>query len=227
MSRKIRWMYLGTVTYGTALSLQRKLHARCREEGSHFLLLSQHPPTVTLGYRGAEEHCCLTPQELRRLGVDFVRVERGGGATYHGPGQLVTYPLFFLPAWKLGVKDFIWRLEEVMLQVATVCGVRATRKQACPGVWVGDEKIGAVGIAIKNRVSLHGFALNINLNLAPFSYIVPCGLPDKGVTSLQAKTGQIIGMTGVVQRTVEAFSGVFAAQLEEVDGECGLSRDLR
>jgi lipoyl(octanoyl) transferase len=126
--------------------------------------------------------------------------------------------IFFLPAWKLGVKDFIWRLEEVMLQVAATYSVQAIRQQAYPGVWVGEEKMGAVGVAIKNRVSLHGFALNLNLDLAPFSYIVPCGLPDKGVTSLQVQTGRTISITEVVERTVEVFSDVFAARLEEMTG---------
>jgi len=189
---------------------------RCRAERAHFLLLLQHPPTVTLGYRPADGHCRLAPQELLRLGIDFARAERGGGATYHGPGQLVAYPLFFLPAWKLGVKDFIWRLEEVMLRVAATYGAQAARQPTRPGVWVGEEKIGAVGIAVKNCVSLHGFALNINLDLVPFSYIVPCSLPDKGVTSLEVQTGQRISLTEVVERTVEAFSDIFAARLEEV-----------
>lgn len=216
MFNKIRWGYLGVVAYRAALSLQRNLHLRCQTERSHFLLLLQHPPTVTLGYRFAEGHCRLSPQEFLRLGIDFVRVERGGGATYHGPGQLVAYVIFFLPAWRLGVKDFIWWLEEVMLRVVAAYGVVATRKRTCPGVWVGEEKIGAVGVAIKNRVSLHGFALNIELDLAPFSYIVPCGLPDKGVTSLQVQRGQAISLTEVVGHTVEAFSDVFAARLEEM-----------
>jgi lipoyl(octanoyl) transferase len=229
---KIRWAYLGVVAYDAALSLQRNLHKRCRTERGHFLLLLQHPPTVTLGYRLtdgladrladglagglADRPCRLAPQELRGLGINIVRVERGGGATYHGPGQLVAYPLFFLPAWRLGVRDFIGRLEEVMLRVVAAYGVQATRQPAYPGIWVGEEKIGAVGIAIKNRVSLHGFALNVNLDLAPFSYIVPCGLPNKGVTSLRVQTGRAISLVEVVQHTVEAFSSVFAAQLEEV-----------
>ncbi len=225
MLDKIRWAYLGMVSYADALSLQRNLHTRCRIEKSHFLLLLQHSPTVTLGYRLADrlakgiigEHCRLAPQELLGLGIDVVQIERGGGAMYHGPGQLVVYPLFFLPAWRLGVKNFIWRLEEVMLRVLAAYDVQATRQQAYPGVWVGEDKIGAVGIAIKNRASLHGFALNANLDLAPFSsYIVPCGLPDKGVTSLRVQTGQVISMAEVVQRTVEAFSNVFAVQVEEV-----------
>lgn len=229
MFNRIRWVYPGVVAYRAALSLQRNLHMRCQTERSHFLLLLQHSPTVTLGYhRPAEGHCRLTPQEFRRLGIDFVRVERGGGATYHGPGQLVAYVIFFLPAWRLGVKDFIWRLEEVMLRVMAAYGVEAARKRTCPGVWVGEEKIGAVGVAIKNRASFHGFALNIELDLAPFSYIVPCGLSDKGVTSLQVQTGQTVSITEVVGRTMEAFSDVFAARLEEMtDGECGFSRDPR
>ncbi len=222
MRPEILWTYLGEVAYGSALSLQRELHAWCRAKRSHILLLVQHPPTVTLGYRMGEDQCRLSPQELQRLGIDLFLTERGGGATYHGPGQLVAYPVFFLPAWGLGVRSFVWSLEEVMIRVAEAYGVRAGRKPGYPGVWVGEEKLGALGIAVKNRVSLHGFALNIDLDLTPFSYIFPCGLRDKGVTSLRLHATRPVPVAEVVQGSVRAFAQVFHAHLEEVSyGKAG------
>jgi len=213
---KVYWAHLGTVEYADGLLLQRNLRARSLAQGSSFLLLLEHTPTVTLGYRTTQRSACLlSTDELRRLGIGVVATERGGAATYHGPGQLVVYPLFFLPAWGLGVREFVWRLEEVGIRVASQSGVRAGRKDAYRGVWVGDKKLGAIGVAIKKRISFHGLSINVNVDLGPFSYIVPCGLRDKGITSLKGETGREIDMGGVVTCALRAFSEVFEADLEQ------------
>jgi lipoyl(octanoyl) transferase len=176
-------------------------------------LLLEHEPTVTLGYRTGPSQGLLRPEELARRGIGVVATERGGAATYHGPGQLVAYPIFFLPAWGLGVKDFIWRLEEVAIRVARAHGVRAQRSAVQRGVWVGGKKIGAVGVAVRGRASLHGLALNVSVDLGPFSYIVPCALPGLGVTSLREQTGREPELAAVARQVAKAFAEVFGATL--------------
>src|SRR5205814_4598510 len=126
--------------------------------------------------------------ELAEKGIGVVEVERGGGATYHGPGQLVAYPIFSSLLRKCGVRDFVARLEEIMCRVSRSFGVAATRQPGLPGVWGGARKLGTVGIAVRRGASLHGCALNVNIDLPPFASIVPCGFPDRGVTSLEQES---------------------------------------
>ena len=225
MSTLIYTTDLGLSDYDTALRVQHALHARCRTTGENVLVLTQHYPVVTLGYRRLREHLRLSDSELAEKGIALVEVERGGGATYHGPGQLVAYPIFSSLLRPCGVRSFVARLEEVLIRVSRSFAVAAVRRPGLPGVWVEERKLGAVGIAVRQGVSLHGCALNVNLDLCPFDYIIPCGLPDKAVTSLRHERGVSISMPEVVQQTRLALAAVFAARVEEMPDEwCSLER---
>jgi lipoate-protein ligase B len=217
---------LGLSDYRTALRVQHALHARCRTTGENVLVLTQHYPVVTLGYRRLREQLRLPAAELSEKGIALIEVERGGGATYHGPGQLVAYPIFSSLLRPCGIRSFIARLEEILSRVSRSFGVEAVRRPELPGVWVEECKLGSVGIAVRQGVSLHGCALNVNLDLRPFDYIAPCGLSDKAVTSLENERGVSIAMSEVVQQTRLNFAAVFAATLEEMPDEwCCLERE--
>ena len=213
MGTRIDVVYLGLTLYREAWRWQHDYHAHCRATGENILLLTEHLPVVTVGYRCPRDQL-LSVALLERQGIPIVEVERGGGVTYHGPGQLVAYPLFSSLFRFCGVKQFIARLEAIMTQVSEHFGVQTTRRQGFPGVWVGEQKLGAVGIAVRHGVSLHGFALNVSVDLQPFSYIVPCGIRDAGVTSLSRECGKPVVMTTVIEPTVRAFSKIFAVPSE-------------
>lgn len=219
MSSLIYTTDLGLSDYRTAWRVQHALHARCRTTGENVLVLTQHYPVVTLGYRRLREQLRLSATELVEKGIALIEVERGGGATYHGPGQLVAYPIFSSLLRPCGVRDFVTRLEEVLIRVSRSFAVETVRRPGLPGVWVEERKLGAVGIAVRQGVSLHGCALNVNLDLRPFDYIVPCGLSDKAVTSLETERGVAISMSEVVRQTRLNFAAVFAASVEEMPHE--------
>ena len=185
LQSKIQCIRLGLAAYVQALQVQRRWHAWCVARRTNVLLLTQHQPVITLGYRRP----CEQNQAFGRP-ASGERAERrvyraGWGCDLSRPGQLVVYPIFSSLLQKYGVRRFIAQLEEVMRQTCLRFDVHSSRQDGYPGVWVGEKKIGAVGIAVRKRVSLHGFALNVDLDLRPFADIVPCGLADKGVTSLQ------------------------------------------
>lgn len=166
-------------------------------EADEQVLLVEHPSVFTLGRAGKVNSLLKTRAEISGAGADIVHTERGGDITYHGPGQLVVYPIINLRRRALSVTDFIHMLEEMMILTAADSGVQATRDQRNRGIWVGDNKIGSVGIRIRHGVSFHGLALNVNLSLEPFSWIRPCGLTGVGVTSLEKERGEPIAMEQV------------------------------
>ncbi len=169
------------IKYEDAWDLQKKLHdLRVKDTIYDTLILLEHFPVITLGKFGDEKNLLKTKEELESMGIDFIRVDRGGDITYHGPSQLVGYFIFKVD----GVKNFVLKIEKSIINVLHEYGIEAKESIEYPGVWVEDRKITAIGIAIKKRVSYHGFALNVNNDLAPFSYIIPCGLKDKKVTSI-------------------------------------------
>lgn len=226
MGTRIDVVHLGLTPYREAWRRQHDYHTRCRTTGENILLLTEHLPVVTVGYRCPREQL-LSVAVLEQQGIPIVAVERGGGVTYHGPGQLVAYPLFSSLFRACGVKNFIARLEAIMCRVSGQFGIHATQRQGFPGVWVGEQKLGAVGIAIRRGVSFHGFALNVSLNLQPFSYITPCGIRDAGVTSLSRERGEMIAMRAVLEQTSRAFAETFAVPVKESDYEwSGVERAL-
>jgi len=226
MNQKIFVVDLGLTDYSMALRVQRVLHARCQVTAENMFALTQHLPVITLGHRRLREQLLVSPLERQERGIELVEVKRGGGATYHGPGQLVAYPIFASLLRRAGVREFITRLEEVMIRVCRDFAVPAERQTGLPGAWVQERKIGAVGIAVHRGVSLHGCALNVNVDLRPFASIVPCGLPDKMVTSLEKERGTPVPLAEVVWQTRRHFAARFAAAMEEMPDEwCRLERE--
>ena len=184
------WVELGLIDYQQAYALQTRLAALCREqpETGYFLAL-EHPSVFTLGKRGGKEHLGVSTEFLNQQGIDLVHIERGGDITYHAPGQLIIYPIFSLRQKRISVSEYVFLLEEVMLRSATDAGVSACRDERNHGIWVGDRKMGSIGIAIRHGVTFHGLALNVNTELEPFTWINPCGLTDTRMTSLAKEKG--------------------------------------
>jgi lipoate-protein ligase B len=188
-SRAIHWEWLGRRAYGEVHSLQLQLRDELLAgRGRPTLLLVEHDPVVTLGRRAGDDALIAGADLLAARGIEVVRVERGGQATYHGPGQLVGYPILPLPRFGLDVPTFVAHLEGTMADVAIDLGLAAGRRQGYPGVWVGRAKIGAVGVHLRRLISIHGFALNLDPDLDAYRLIVPCGLlPADGEISSVAR----------------------------------------
>jgi lipoate-protein ligase B len=200
---------LGLMDFPRAHDLQLKiLEARISEKiDRDVVLVLEHPPVFTMGRRGNREHLKVSPAFLTDVGMDIHHIERGGDITFHGPGQLVLYPIFNLRQAGFAVVDFVEMLEEVMLQTAGEMGVSASRDKRNHGVWVGNRKLGFVGIAVRRSVSFHGIALNVNLSLDPFTWIHPCGLQNVHVTSLDLEADRPVAIDGaktVLMRHIEA-----------------------
>jgi lipoyl(octanoyl) transferase len=206
---------LGVVPYGDALELQQKLVAE-RRAGNvpDTLLLLQHPHVLTLGvHKGAGgSHVLATPERLAALGVELVETGRGGDVTYHGPGQIVGYPIVDLRPDRCDVHRYVRDLEEVMIRVAGEYGVEAGRVKGLTGTWVRDEKLGAIGVRISRWITSHGFAFNVDTDLTYFNLIVPCGISDRGVTSLSKILGRRLPLPEVEAAFVRQFCAVFGAE---------------
>lgn len=215
---RLRVVKLQTVEYGEALEIQeRLLNLRQQGEIDDTLLLLEHPPVITMGRSGHAEHVVASLESLRRQAVSIYKVNRGGDVTYHGPGQIVGYPVMDLRKLGLDVREFIHKIEEVFIRLLQrEYGIEAARDAEHRGVWVGDAKVVAVGCAIKRWVSMHGFAFNVNTNLQNFAWIIPCGIHDKSVTSLQELLGNPCDMTEVESRICEGFADVFQVEAEVV-----------
>jgi lipoyl synthase len=205
MSRlRVRW--LGRVPYGEADELQRALLERAADD---YLLLLEHPHVYTLGKSADPAHVLVPPASV---GADLVRADRGGDVTYHGPGQLVGYPIVTLPEWRAGQRDvvaYVRRLEAVIIEALGDLGVDAHRDDGYTGVWAGDEKIAAIGVRVSRGRTRHGFALNVDPDLSMFGHIVPCGIADRGVTSLAAQLGEAPDMQRVVDFVTARFAEHF------------------
>jgi lipoate-protein ligase B len=191
---------LGLIDYQDAWTFQQQIVAARLENKIEpdILLFLEHPPVFTLGRRGGLENLLVSEAFLEDKGVPVVQIERGGFITYHGPGQAVVYPLMDLHARRIGVKDFVAAMEEAMIQAAHNWGIMAERNSLNSGVWVGPSKMGSIGIALRRGISFHGLALNVNLDLAPFSWVQPCGLEGVAMTSMQKELGRELPMGEVV-----------------------------
>jgi lipoyl(octanoyl) transferase len=202
----------GLVAYLDALMLQRAL-VEDRRAGRipDTLLLLQHPPVITLGVKGdgGRSNVVADPARLSRLGIEVSETGRGGDVTYHGPGQVVGYPILDLRPDRCDVHRYVRDLEEVMIRVCGEFGLAADRIAGLTGTWIDGEKIGAIGIRISRWITSHGFAFNVGTNLEHFNLIVPCGIADRGVTSLDRATGQTIPIDVVEDALARHFCRVF------------------
>ena len=183
------------------------------------ILMLEHPPVFTLGRRGGAENLLVSDAFLKQSGIAVTQVERGGNITYHGPGQLVVYPIVDLEAAGISVVGFVEALEEVMLRTVEVWGIKAERKSVNRGIWVGDKKLGSIGIALRKGISFHGLALNVNLDLAPFSWIQPCGLQDVRMTSVEQELPGKVSMPDVRNVLKEKIEFVFEITLSSKSPE--------
>ncbi len=206
---------LGRVAYPEALQLQReRVVLRKAGEIPDTLLLLEHPHVYTLGRNGKHEHMLATPEILRSAGAEVFETDRGGDITYHGPGQLVGYPILNLTEHRRDLGWYMRSLEQVFIDVAADFGVEAGRLAGTTGVWVGDAKLVAMGVHVSRWVTSHGFAFNVNTDLKYFDWIIPCGLRDKGITSLAQCLGRPVPMNIVFERVFEHFAKVFGLEME-------------
>jgi lipoyl(octanoyl) transferase len=177
-------------------------------------MLLEHPHVYTLGRNADREHLLVSQEQLAALKAQVFETDRGGGVTYHGPGQLVGYPILDLAKHRRDLSWYMRSLEEVLISVAEDFGVQASRMASAPGVWVGDSKLVAMGVHVSRWVTSHGFAFNVNTNLGYFEWIVPCGLKNKAVTSLAKLLDRAVRMEAVIERTIDHFSEVFGLEMQ-------------
>jgi lipoyl(octanoyl) transferase len=206
--------HLGTVSYAAALEIQRgHVAARKARTIPDTLLLLEHPHVYTLGRNARAENVLASRERLAALGAEVFETDRGGDVTYHGPGQLVGYPILDLTKHKRDLGWFMRSIEQVLIDTAADFGVHADRIPGCTGVWVGNAKLAAMGVHVSRWVTSHGFAFNVSPDLGYFDHIVPCGIRNKQVTSLEKLLGRRVEMDSVAERVVEHFGKVFGLEL--------------
>jgi lipoyl(octanoyl) transferase len=228
-------LQLGAVDYQTALRLQQKL-VELRKEGrvGDVLLLLEHTPVITLGRNAKSKNIVASPELLAQRGVEVFECDRGGDVTFHGPGQLVGYPIFDLRGFPtpdakrktLGAIEYVRRLEEVLIRTCADFGIPAQRISGLTGVWTNEAKIAAIGVHISRAVTSHGFALNVNTDLDYFNLIIPCGITAKPVTSIEKELGKQVPLQDVAHSIFRNFGTVFESQilwLESLDSLLGSS----
>lgn len=219
--RRIEALWLGRIGYGQALALQKDAVARVARGGAETFLLLEHEPVFTLGRNACAADVLFTPEKRRELKIDLVETDRGGKVTYHGPGQLVGYPVVNLDPDRRDVRRYVRDLEQVLIDTLADFGItasRSTARERMSSVWVGNDKIAAIGVHISRWITTHGFALNVTEEPLPFFRgIVPCGITDGGVTSMERVLGRSVEPREVAPRLLSHFSDAFSRSVE-VDG---------
>ena len=210
---------LGLIDYQEAWDLQQKLVAARVEHDidRDIMLFLEHPAVFTLGRRGGLENLLVSEASLKDAGIPVIQVERGGVITYHGPGQIVVYPIMNLHTRRIGVKDFVAAMEEAMIQTAGNWNIDAQRNPINSGIWVGHQKMGSIGIALRKGVSFHGLALNVNLDLTPFSWIQPCGLQGVSMTSMSNELGKELPLNEVLNVLHDQLKAALGISFENCD----------
>lgn len=207
---------LGTKDYKLVWDIQKKIHEkRALDEIDDTLLLVEHDPVITMGKSGKEQHLLLSQELLRKKGVTYYEIERGGDVTFHGPGQLVGYPILNIKQGLAGIRPYIERLQEIIIATLADFGIQATAKDKMIGVWTLSGKICSIGVAVKRWVSFHGFALNVNTDLSFFDLIVPCGIKNVTMTSMKEIVHTDIAMHDVKEKVKAHFSALFGKTIEE------------
>ncbi len=216
-----KWLYieLPCMDYRDVLNLQQSIVAARNDKviETDMVLLVEHPPVFTLGRNGKAENLSVSNDFLQKAGIQVIRVERGGDITYHGPGQLVVYPIVNLNKAGMKVETYISAMEEIMILTAAQWGIKAKRNRKNRGVWVGNKKLGSVGIAIRHSISFHGFSLNVNNALDPFEWINPCGLKDVKMTSMKKECKNKDSLTNARKAVMHNLAHVFDVDLLETD----------
>jgi lipoate-protein ligase B len=217
---------LGRRRYGDVLELQRAL-ARARISGEieqDVLLLVEHPPVITLGRSSKDAHLLANPGQLAARGVELFEVERGGDVTFHGPGQLVGYPIFDLKRHKQDLHWYLRQVEEVLIRALGEFGIAGERVAKYTGVWTGGKKIASIGVHARDWVTWHGFALNVSTELSYFDLIVPCGIPEVTMTSVQREAGRPVSIEEVTELVSRATAEVFGLEPRDVSAAALESR---
>jgi len=211
------WLDLGLSPYGSAFAIQeRVLKARMKERVPSTVILQENFSIFTIGRTGSRSNILASPDELERLGIEVLEVNRGGDITYHGPGQLIVSPLLYLGDIDLNANQYLHRLEDVLINLLSTFGINTHKKEAYPGVWWNQAKVGAVGIAVKHGYTFHGFSLNLNLDLAPFNLINPCGVSRMPVKSLHQILGRDVPVDEVKEKLREILTGTFSLSFRDV-----------
>jgi len=237
MENKVIFKNLGSINYQEAWDYQKNLFQQilelkkyneqipiCEQTTNYnYLLFCEHPHVYTIGKSGTEENLLVNKTSLEEQGVQFFRIDRGGDITYHGPGQIVGYPIFNLEAFSLGVKQYIFNLEEAVIQTLEMYGINAGRLKGAIGVWLDPDdpvkarKICAIGVKASRYVSMHGFAFNVNTELSYYHSINPCGFIDKGVTSMKKELGKLIDIEEVKGKLLNSIERVFNFHFEDIE----------
>lgn len=212
----------GSMAFEPACELQRRLVERVREDRSlAFLILLEHEPVITIGRRGSERNILTPAAVLQREGVHVAEVDRGGDVTYHGPGQIVGYPIFALDDERRDVHKYLRALEALLIRTMARFGIHAARKNGYTGVWVGPEKLASIGVGFRQWICFHGFALNVDPNLAHFDLIHPCGLRGVRMTSMSRLLGRPVEVAEVHPHLVDEFAREFGFERMEPMSEDG------
>ena len=236
MENKVIFKDLGAINYKEAWDYQKNLFQQilelkkynetlpiCEQTTNYnYLLFCEHPHVYTLGKSGSEKNLLINQEAMEKKGVQFFKIDRGGDITYHGPGQIVGYPIFNLEAFSLGVKQYIFKMEEAIIQTLSDYSIQGSRLEGATGVWLDTEnppkvrKICAIGVKASRYVSMHGFAFNVNTDLNYYNSINPCGFVDKGVTSMQKELGAEVDFAEVQSKLLNFFEKIFSFQLEDI-----------
>ncbi|SBW04348.1 lipoyl(octanoyl) transferase LipB [uncultured Dysgonomonas sp.] len=216
---------LKTIEYGVAWDYQQQLFAEalnCKDKGiqtNNHLLFCEHPHTITIGKHGKQENLLFQESYLKEKGVSLFQIDRGGDITYHGPGQLVGYPIFDLESYGIGLRQYIFNVEEIIIRLLQSYNIQSERLNGAAGVWLDTttpsktRKIAAIGVRSSRFVTMHGFALNVNTDLSFFSLINPCGFIDKGVTSMEKELGYKVNMEEVKVKAKKLFEEIFIEKI--------------
>ncbi len=211
------WLDLGLIPYKPAFAIQEQiLEARMSDRLPSTIILQENLSVFTIGRTGSRSNILASTDELERLGIEVLEVNRGGDITYHGPGQIIVSPLIYLGDIDLNANQYLHRLEDVLIDLLSTFGIQTNKKEGYPGVWWNQAKIGAVGIAVKHGYTFHGFSLNVNLDLAPFDLINPCGFSQMQVTSLHQILGRNIQMSHIKKRLYEILMQTFSLTTRDV-----------
>ena len=218
MNKSIVWSFLGRISYSECLEIQRSLQNNIisgEDSSCGQILFLEHEPVITVGKFGSHQNLLSNEESLKKSGIEIFETERGGDFTYHGPGQLVCYPVLNLKKLGMGVKKYVYLLEEVIIQTLKDYGIDAERKDKFPGVWVGDCKIAFVGIYVKKYVTIHGFSMNIENQADNFSHIVPCGISELKIISVSEVLGRKVEWQEIIGNLIEKFERELGVKVEK------------